>query len=98
MSADQARLHLLGKKRENAPISKANNSQTDLEKIIGKPFSLDEFTEGSSKVRITKTNIQLSKKQKVAKEIKNIDKTLGGINKLTILAEIGLMFRKLGAS
>ncbi|PKY56341.1 hypothetical protein RhiirA4_476576 [Rhizophagus irregularis] len=91
---------------------------TDLEKVIGKPFSLDEFTgdwmryftkqrrrnsqkvnqESSSKVRTTKTNTQSSKKQKVAKEIKNIDKALGGIDKLTILAKIRSMLRKLGAS
>ncbi|PKC55477.1 hypothetical protein RhiirA1_475548 [Rhizophagus irregularis] len=44
--------------------------------------------EGDSKVRTTNTNNQSSKKTKVAKKIKNIDKALGGIDKLTILAEI----------
>ncbi|CAB4416986.1 unnamed protein product [Rhizophagus irregularis] len=96
-------------------------SWADLEKVLGKAFSLDEFTgdwvryftpnlkqrrrnpqkvnqEGDSKVRTTNSNTQSSKKQKVAKEIKNIDKALGGIDKLTILAEIRSMLRKLGAS
>ncbi|CAB4415329.1 unnamed protein product [Rhizophagus irregularis] len=96
-------------------------SWADLEKVLGKAFSLDEFTgdwmryftpnfkqrrrnpqkvnqEGGSKVRTTNTNTQSSKKQKVAKEIKNIDKALGGIDKLTVLAEIRSMLRKLGAS
>ncbi|GET64662.1 hypothetical protein RhiirA1_471316 [Rhizophagus irregularis] len=54
--------------------------------------------EGDSKIRTNNTNTQSSKKQKVAKKIKNIDKALGGINKLTILAEIRSIFRKLGAS
>ena len=54
--------------------------------------------EGGFKVRTTNNNTQLSKKQKVAKEIKNIDKALGGIDKLTILAEIRSMLRKLGVS
>jgi hypothetical protein len=44
--------------------------------------------DGNSKVRTTNINTQSSKKQKVAKEIKNIDKALGGIDKLIILAEI----------
>ncbi|CAB5365102.1 unnamed protein product [Rhizophagus irregularis] len=93
----------------------------DLEKVIGKPFSLNEFTgdwmryftpnlkqrkrnlqkvnqEENSKVRTNIINTQLSKKTKVAKEIKNIDKALGGIDKLTILAEIRSMLRKLEAS
>ncbi|CAB4442703.1 unnamed protein product [Rhizophagus irregularis] len=96
-------------------------SWADLEKVLGKAFSLDEFTgdwmryftpnlkqrrrnpqkvnqEGGSKVRTTNTNTQSSKKQKVTKEIKNIDKALGGIDKLTVLAEIRSMLRKLGGS
>ncbi|PKB94558.1 hypothetical protein RhiirA5_438501 [Rhizophagus irregularis] len=54
--------------------------------------------EGDSKVQTNITNTQLSKKTKVAKKIKNIDKVLGGIDKLTILAEIRSMLRKLEAS
>jgi hypothetical protein len=33
----------------------------------------------------------------VAKKIKKIDKALGGIDKLTVLTEIRLMLKKLGA-
>ena len=54
--------------------------------------------EGDSKVQTNNTNNQSSKKQKVAKKIKNIDKALGDIDKLTILIEIKSMLRKLGAS
>ncbi|PKB92481.1 hypothetical protein RhiirA5_444514 [Rhizophagus irregularis] len=54
--------------------------------------------EGDSKVRTNTINTQSSKKTKVAKEIKNIDKALGGVDKLTILAEIRSMLRKLGVS
>ncbi|PKY44624.1 hypothetical protein RhiirA4_458972 [Rhizophagus irregularis] len=39
-----------------------------------------------------------SKKKKMTKEIKNIDKALSDIDKLTILAEIRPMLRKLGVS
>jgi hypothetical protein len=53
---------------------------------------------GNFKIQIINTNIQLSKKQKVVKEIKNIDMVLDSIDKLIILAEIRSIFRKLEAS
>ncbi|PKY56575.1 hypothetical protein RhiirA4_476972 [Rhizophagus irregularis] len=82
----------------------AHSILTDLEMVIGKPFSLDEYT--GNWIRYFTPNLKQrrrnpqksSKKHKMAKEIKNIDKALGGIDKLTTLAEIRSMLRKLGVS
>ncbi|CAB4417349.1 unnamed protein product [Rhizophagus irregularis] len=54
--------------------------------------------DGDSKVQTNSNTNQSSNKHKVTKEIKKIDKVLGGIDKLTVLAEIRSMFRKLGGS
>ncbi|CAB4432958.1 unnamed protein product [Rhizophagus irregularis] len=91
----------------------------NLDKVIGKAFSLGEFTSDwkryytlnlkqrrsyhqkvkqndDSKISQKNTNtIKLDKKHKETKRAKKIDKSLDGIDKLTVLADIKLMLRKL---
>ncbi|PKY50728.1 hypothetical protein RhiirA4_467342 [Rhizophagus irregularis] len=60
----------------------------------GKAFNLNEFTVSQNNTNTAKPD----KKHKETKRAKKIDKSLNSIDKLTVLAEIRLMLKKLGVS